>query len=201
MCLLHNVPYSHVSEDWQRIRFAGSVHSVAWTLHRYLCCTEMCIQKRPLWNALATLILTAGWALCDTACVSTNRSARPKSQSVGFPESLRRNPPSMSTSKPREAAARVSATASETSETANKAPTSQVPSPVSTGGESASTASTAASTPSESPSMIVTTSTQRSIDTQIEQTSRRVWPFLLGVAIAAVAGLALLIRRPRIRAR
>jgi hypothetical protein len=157
----------------------------------------MCIQNRPFRSALATLILTTGWALCDTACVSSNRRTAPAAQSVGFPAGLRPDPPSVSTSKPPDGTARVSVAATETSQAPNRVATNRVPSTVATGGEGGPTA---ASTPSESPSMIVTTTTHRSLDTQVAQASRRVWPFLVGVAIAVLAGLVLLIR-PGIKAR
>jgi hypothetical protein len=93
----------------------------------------------------------------------------------------------------------VSVAASETTKATDAVPTTKTPSSVSTAGEGAPP--TAASTASQSPTMTVTTTTQRRLDTQVEQTSRRVWPFLVGVAIAVAAGLALLIRRPRIKAR
>jgi MYXO-CTERM domain-containing protein len=172
----------------------------AWRLHQYRCSTAMCIQSRPLRSALASLILTAGCVLCDTACVSTKRSAAPTARSVGFPENPRRNPPPVSTTpEPREARAPLSAAASERVKTANDVPTHQVPSSVSTAGQRTPGA---VSTPSESSSMVVTT-THRSGGSQVEPGSEsRVWPFILGVAIAALAGLALLIRRrPRIGAR
>jgi cobalamin biosynthesis Mg chelatase CobN len=170
-------------------------------LHQYGVVPEMCIQTRPFRSALATLILTTGLALCDTACASTKRSSSPASQAVGPSVSQRRNPPSVGTSKPRDAAAGVGVAASQRIETADTVATTKMPAPasVSTAGKAGST--TAGSTSSQSPSMTVTTTTQRRIDAQVEQTARSLWPFLIGVAIAVAAGLALLIRRPRIKAR
>lgn len=154
-------------------------------------------RNRPLRSTLAISILTAGCALCDAACASTNRSAGPVWQSRGFPDSPRQNSPSGGTSKPEDVRVRASVAPSKTPKAASERSAMGVPPPVPTPAESAPTL---ASLPRESPSMVVTT-TQRSSRTQSEQGSNRVWPFLIGVAIAALAGLALLIRRTRIRAR
>jgi len=63
-------------------------------------------------------------------------------------------------------------------------------------------ATTTGTTSSQSPLMTVTTTTtQPRIDTEVEQTSRNLWPFLIGFAIAAAAGLILLFRRSLLRAR
>ena len=162
-------------------------------------CAEMCIQRRPFRNALTTLILTTAWVVCATACVSTKRSAGPLSQSVVFPaDRPQRESPRIVTSKPRDAAARESASANAPTEKPSGVATSRAPSAVSTGGGGAPAVE---STPSRSPSMIVTTTTKRSIDTQADQTSRRVWPFLVGVVIAAAAGFFLLFRRSFLGAR
>ena len=158
----------------------------------------MCIQYRPLRSALATLILTTGLALCDTACASTKRSSGLASQSIGLPSSQRRNPPKVSTSKPRDAVAGVGVPASERIETADTVATNKVTASASTAGA----AITAGTTSSQSPSMTVTTiTTQPPIDTEVEQISRSLWPFLIGFAIAAAAGLILLFRRSLLRAR
>lgn len=154
-------------------------------------------RKWPLRSTLATLVLTAGCALCETACASANRSAGAAWQSRGFPESPRQNSPPGGTSKPEEVRVRASIAPSDTAKAAGDMPIRRVPPAVPTPGVRAPTT---ASMPRESPSMIVTT-TQRRSGTQSEQGSNRVWPFLVGVAIAAAAGLALLVRRTRIRAR
>jgi hypothetical protein len=83
-------------------------------------------------------------------------------------------------------------------ETADTVATTKVTASVSTAGEAATTAW---STSSQSPSItVVTATTQPRIDTKVEQTSHRLWPFFIGVAIAA-AGLILLSRRSLLRAR
>src|SRR5687768_11754169 len=169
----------------------------AWCLHPYRAGPEMCIQYRPLWSALATLIVTTGLALCDTACASTKRSPGLASRSIGLPSSQRRTPPNVSTSKPRDAVAGVGVPASERIETADTVATNKVTASASTPG-----AATTAGTSNQSPSMTVTTiTTQPRTDTEADQTSRSLWPFLIGFAIAAAAGLILLFRRSLLRAR
>jgi ABC-type nitrate/sulfonate/bicarbonate transport system permease component len=48
---------------------------------------------------------------------------------------------------------------------------------------------------------VTTITTQPRIDTEVEQISRSLWPFLIGFAIAAAAGLILLFQRSLLRAR
>jgi hypothetical protein len=48
---------------------------------------------------------------------------------------------------------------------------------------------------------VTTITTQPRVDTEVEQMSRSLWPFLIGFAIAAAAGLILLFRRAGLGAR
>jgi hypothetical protein len=157
------------------------------------------MQHRPFRGALVTLILTTGLAVCDTACASTKRKSGLASQSIGLPASQRHNPSSVRTSKPRDAAAGVGGNVSERIETADTVATTKETASVSTAGEAATTLG---STSSQSPTMTVaTTTTQPRSDTEVEPTSHNLWPFLIGFAIAAAAGLILLFRRSLLRAR
>jgi hypothetical protein len=49
--------------------------------------------------------------------------------------------------------------------------------------------------------MVVTTTTHRSDDPQVAQTSNRLWMFLVGVGAALAAGLFILGRRSGVKAR
>ena len=157
-----------------------------------------CIQSRPLRNVLTTLILTTGLALCDTACAASKRNSRVAFQSVGGAQSTqRRNPQSVSPSKPKRAAAAEGAAVSNRVETADtEAATTTAPAPVSTAGHAAA----AGKTLNQPPLMTVTTTTTQSrSDTEVEQTSSSLLAFLIGVAIAAVAGLIFVFRPSRLR--
>jgi hypothetical protein len=48
---------------------------------------------------------------------------------------------------------------------------------------------------------VTTTTTQSRSDTEVEQTSRNLWAFLIGLAIAAAAGLTFVFRPSRVRSR
>ena len=171
----------------------------ACRLHNYAVVPEMCMKTRPSRSALAMLILTTGLALCDGACASIKRSSSRASQSIGLAASQRRNPPNVSTPKPRDTPAGAGIAASERVETPDRLTTEVTPSKPTAGDSSTAAWST---TSSESPSTVVTsTTTYPRLGTEVEHTSRGLWPFLIGVAIAVGVGLILFFRPSVLKAR
>ena len=170
----------------------------------YRVVSTMCIQK-PSIRVLATLILTAGLALCDTACASTKRSTGLASTTTGLPSSLRRNPPGTGTSRSRgDATTRtgVAPSGSGSIQTTNTSPATNATGPLDSASTPRETLTTSVSTSGQSPSTtVVTTTTQTPIATEVEDTSRLLWPFLTGLAIAAAIGLIVLFRPTVLRSR
>ena len=157
------------------------------------------MKTRPLRSTLAMLILTTGLALCDGACASIKHSSSRASQSIGLAASQRRNPPRVSTAKPQDTPAGAGIAASERVEIPDRL-TTAVTASKPTAGDSATAAWSTTSI--ESPSTVVTsTTTYPRIGTEVEQTSRGLWPFLIGVAIAVGVGLILFFRPSVLKAR
>lgn len=145
------------------------------------------------------MLMLTGLALCDTACAATKRNSRVALQSIGqSPTTQLRNPQSAGTSKPKITEAGKEIAASSRVETTGTVATTKVPASLSTSGQAAA----AGSSLNQPPLMTVTTTTTQSpSDPEVEQTSRSLLAFLIGLAIAIAVGLALLFRPSRLRSR
>ncbi len=165
----------------------------AYGLHLESAVMNTRTQGGPVLRALAALILMNALALSASGCASSKHNSGFSSQSTRLLGAQRSNPPAASTastSKPRDAAAGAAGAASDRTGPAESTATTNYKFDVFAAGGAASTTGT---TSRQSPSMTATTTaTPTRIAREFERSSRSLWPFLVGVAIAAAAGLIFL---------
>jgi hypothetical protein len=162
----------------------------------------MRLHPPPVCMTLVTSILTIGCVLSLGGCASTKLRATSASQSIGMPTNTTQNS-SLYRRGSEGAAAQSSVTTApaKASASGQPLPENQIRSTATAGNTARADGAVMNSGARESSSMTVTTTTRRSDEPQIERAPNRVWPFLVGVGAALAAGLFLLTRRARLRAR
>lgn len=161
----------------------------------------MCIRTRPIRNSLVMLILTSGVALADIGCASSKLRPALTSRSHGHAAEQRRDPPTANKPKARPGV--------ETDQDRQRVvPDGAIASVVARADVkgSVSTLHVAGTTGASSsgeppPATVVTTTTKPPSPTEFEQSSRRLWPFLVGAVIAGGVALILLFRPTHLKAR
>jgi hypothetical protein len=151
-------------------------------------------------GALAMLIVTLACSVSDAGCTSARRTSGPQWASQVTPVTPRRTPPSkIGSDAPRQEDRPAGRARTGTLAPARGALSSQEVSTQHTPGTRPPVADTTASKEqSESPVMTVTTTVERGSPT-VEEI--RLFPFLIGFAIAAAVGILALVWRGRVKAR